>query len=133
LEKHTATAHAAARQVIDARRPVIVPPYEMTNTALAVWNHAYVVPGAWIVGVAVDFLSFVLLLVLSLRVAATEEPADRRAGSWAGEVEQAERRDWLSGRPGFEPKPRAMADGAVGEVDEPLPNGHRMVTTKPGG
>ncbi|MEK0081950.1 hypothetical protein [Benzoatithermus flavus] len=78
LEKHTAEAHAAADRLLEAQRPVRVPAYEPTNAQLAVWNHANVVPGPWIVGIAVDFMPFVMLLVLCLQMAAVEQPQDRR-------------------------------------------------------
>jgi hypothetical protein len=125
LEKHTATAHAAARQLGDAKRAVVVPPYQLTNTALAVWNRAHVVPGACIVGVAVDLLPFVLLLVLSLRVAAAEQPWDGRPAVRRGARDTAHR-GLRDGRPSaLESWLRSTIDGVDADVDGRRPNGQR--------
>jgi hypothetical protein len=58
----------ASHQTVDAI------PYVPTNQGMATWDFASAVPGAWLVGIAIDLLPFLVLLLLMLTHSEARQP-----------------------------------------------------------
>lgn len=78
LDKQTRELQGAIRKIESSRREVKALPYMPTNKGMATWDFAASVPGAWLVGIGIDLLPFLVLLLLMLGHSEARKPHRER-------------------------------------------------------
>jgi hypothetical protein len=81
LHKQTRELHAAVKKIEASRQSVDDIPYIPTNRGMATWEFANAVPGAWLVGIGIDLLPFLVLLLLMLTHSEARQPYLERVPS----------------------------------------------------
>lgn len=74
LRKQTRELQAAVKNIETSRQSVDDIPYIPTNQGIATWEFANAVPGAWLVGIGIDLLPFLVLLLLMLTHGEARQP-----------------------------------------------------------
>jgi hypothetical protein len=77
-ESQTRRLHGAVRKLQAERKPVSNEPYRPISKAMATLDYADSVAGPWILGVGLDFIPFVMLLILLLAFSEAREPYQPR-------------------------------------------------------
>ena len=74
LDKQTRELQTAIKKIEASHQSVGAIPYMPTNQGTATWEFARAVPGAWLVGIGIDLLPFLVLLLLMLTHSEVRQP-----------------------------------------------------------